>query len=180
MIYCLRQKKHTETKGEKTVQTKNGRLMMTGTCVECGAKKSRFVKPNTGGSFDIHSAIGKIPRPKNGFTPGEYKYMGPYNPLDKQLEYDEKGNITKYHVEPYNKIDAISAQHDVDYTICGNDTSCKNTADRKMVQSIDSLPYGEVSKWGMLARAMIDTKQKLGMGSQSKIAKNNKSRRMKY
>ena len=96
--------------------------------------------------------------------------MGPYNPLDKQLEYDKEGNITKYHVKPYNEIDAISAQH-----ICGNDTSCKNTADRKMVQSIDNLPYSKVPKWGMFARTAINTKQKLGMGS-----KNNRSRRMKF
>ena len=117
MIYCLRQKKYTETKNEETIQTKNGRLIMKGICVECGAKKSKFVKSNIGGSFDIHSAIGKLPRPKNGFTPGKYKFMGPYNPLDKQLEYDREGNITKYHVKPYNEIDAISAQHDVDITL---------------------------------------------------------------
>ena len=73
MIYCLRQKKYTETKNEETIQTKNGRLMMKGICVECGAKKSKFVKSKIGGSFDIHSAIGKLPRPKNGFTPGKYK-----------------------------------------------------------------------------------------------------------
>ena len=182
MIYCLRQKKYTETKNEETIQTKNGRLIMKGICVECGAKKSKFVKSNIGGSFDIHSAIGKLPRPKNGFTPGKYKFMGPYNPLDKQLEYDREGNITKYHVKPYNEIDAINAQHDVDYTICGNDTSCKNTADRKMVQSIDNLPYSKVPKWGMFARTAINAKQKLGMGSQSKVvgSKNNRSRRMKF
>ena len=32
------------------------------------------------GEIDIHKAIGKFPRPKAGFTPGKYKYMGPYNP----------------------------------------------------------------------------------------------------
>ena len=32
------------------------------------------------GAIDIHKAIGKHPRPKAGFTPGKYKYMGPYNP----------------------------------------------------------------------------------------------------
>ena len=38
--------------------------------------------------FDIHKATGKLPRPKAGFTPVRYKYMGAYNPLDKTLEYD--------------------------------------------------------------------------------------------
>jgi len=34
--------------------------------------------------------IAKIPKHKAGWTPGMYKYMGPYNPLEKQLEYDKK------------------------------------------------------------------------------------------
>jgi len=38
-----------------------------------------------GGAIDIHKAIGKQLKPKAGFTPGKCKYMGPYNPLDKQL-----------------------------------------------------------------------------------------------
>ena len=44
----------------------------------------------SGKGIDIHKwiNIGKLPRPKAGFTPGKYKYMGAYNPLDKQLEYD--------------------------------------------------------------------------------------------
>ena len=42
-----------------------------------------------GGALDIHKAIGKLPRTKAGFTPGKYKYMGPYNPLDQQLEYNK-------------------------------------------------------------------------------------------
>ena len=41
-----------------------------------------------GSGVDIHKWIGKLPRPKAGWTPGNYKYMGAYNPLDKQLEYD--------------------------------------------------------------------------------------------
>ena len=69
-----------------------------------------------GGAIDIHKAIGKLPRPKAGFTPGKYKYMGPYNPLDQQLEYNkDTGEITKWHVKPYNKVDEIAAYHDVCY-----------------------------------------------------------------
>ena len=41
-----------------------------------------------GSGIDIHKQIGKLPRPKAGWTPGKYKYMGPYNHLDKQLSYD--------------------------------------------------------------------------------------------
>ena len=41
-----------------------------------------------GSGIDILKQIGKLPRPKAGWTPGKYKYMGPYNHLDKQLSYD--------------------------------------------------------------------------------------------
>ena len=54
--------------------------------------------------IDIHKWIGKLPRPKAGFTPSKYKYMGAYNPLDKQLKYDpETGEVLKWKVLPYNK-----------------------------------------------------------------------------
>ena len=55
MIYCLRQKKYTETKNEETIQTKNGRLIMKGICVECGAKKSKFVNSLKHWRFIRHS-----------------------------------------------------------------------------------------------------------------------------
>ena len=38
-----------------------------------------------GQGVDIHKQIGKLPRPQAGYTPGRYKYMRPYNPLDQQL-----------------------------------------------------------------------------------------------
>ena len=53
-----------------------------------------------GGALDSHKLIGKLPRPKAGWTPSNYKYMGPHNPLDQQLEYDQDtGEITKWHVK---------------------------------------------------------------------------------
>ena len=45
-----------------------------------------FVKEMVwGAGIDIHKLIGKEPKPKAAWTPGNYKYMGPYNPLDEQL-----------------------------------------------------------------------------------------------
>ena len=47
-----------------------------------------------GGNIDIHKAIGKLPKPKSGFTLPGHKYTGPYNPLDQQLRFDpETGKI---------------------------------------------------------------------------------------
>ena len=61
-----------------------------------------------GSGVDIHKWIGKLPRPKAGWTPGNYKYMGAYNPLDKQLEYDpETGEVLRWFVMPYNKVDEV-------------------------------------------------------------------------
>ena len=71
--------------------------------------KPAFTFPGLGGGIDIHKAIGKLPRPKSGFTPSKYKYMGPYNPLDKQLKQDkDTGEVLDWYVQPYNKVDEIA------------------------------------------------------------------------
>ena len=118
-----------------------------------------------GSGVDIHKWIGKLPRPKAGWTPGNYKYMGAYNPLDKQLEYDpQTGEVLRWHVMPYNKVDEISAYHDICYDM-GKD---KGECDKEMVKSLDKIPYGKMPKWGQTARSLINTKQKLGLGVNSK------------
>ena len=129
-----------------------------------------------GTGVDIHKLIGKIPKPKAGWTPGKYKYMGPYNPLDKQLEYDRNtGEVTKWHVQPYNKVDEIAAHHDICYDMGKNKGEC----DKQMVKSLDMIPYGQMPKWGQTARFLIDTKQKLGLGVKRRKTKNGKGRRVK-
>jgi len=51
--------------------------------------------------------------------------MGPYNPLEKQLEYDKNtGEVTKCHVQPYNKVDEIAAYHDICYDMGKNKGDC--------------------------------------------------------
>lgn len=66
--------------------------------------------------------------------------------------------------KPTGKTDAIAMQHDVDYTVCGNDKKCKHEADKKMVKSLNAVPWNE-RQWGhWLARNAINTKRKLGLG----------------
>ena len=110
--------------------------------------------------------IGKLPKPRKGWTLPGHNYTGPYNPLEDQLRYDPTtGEILEFYVNPTGKTDAIAAQHDVDYSVCGNDRKCKNKADRKMVKSLDAIPWKE-RQWGhALARNVIDVKQKLGLGA---------------
>ena len=135
----------------------------------------------TGGAIDIHKAILKV-APKKGFVMPGHRYTGPGNPLEQQLRYDPNtGQILEIYQQPTGKTDAVSMQHDVDYSVCGNkpksnQVKCKNDADRKMVKALDAIPWKE-RQWGhAIARNAIAAKSKLGMGAKSK---NVKSRRVK-
>ena len=47
-----------------------------------------------GAGFDVHSAIGKLPAPKKGWTLPWHNHTGLYNPLEQQLKYNpETGEI---------------------------------------------------------------------------------------
>ena len=68
--------------------------------------------------MDIHIIIGKIPfKPKRGFVLPRHKYTGPYNPLHKQLDMNDKPLPGQ---EPFNAVDAIAMHHDICYR--DNDT----------------------------------------------------------
>ena len=142
---------------------------------------SNKLDPVSGGAIDIHKAILKV-APKKGFVIPGHKYTGPGNPLEEQLRFDPNtGQILEIYQQPTGKTDAVSMQHDVDYTVCGNkpksdQVKCKNEADRKMVKALDAIPWKD-RQWGhTVARKAIATKSKLGMGVKSK---NGKSRRVK-
>ena len=135
-----------------------------------------------GSGIDIHKAILKV-APKKGFVMPGHRYTGPGNPLEQQLRYDPNtGQILGIYQQPTGKTDAVSMQHDVDYSVCGNkpksnQVKCKNDADRKMVKDLDAIPWKE-RQWGhAVARNAIAAKSKLGMGV--KKPKNVKSRRVK-
>ena len=121
-----------------------------------------------GGAFDLHKAIGKLPKPKKGWTLPGHNYTGPYNPLEKQLSYDpQTGKILKIYQQPTGTTDAVAMQHDVDYAVCAgkkNEKSCKHDADKKMVKALDAIPKNK-RQWGhAVARNAISSKQKVGLG----------------
>ena len=126
------------------------------------------VKNKYGSGLDIHKQIGKLPKPKGGWTLPGHKYTGPYNDLENQVRYNpETGEILEIYDQPTGPTDAVAMQHDVDYSVCGDDRKCKNKADRKMVKSLDAIPWKE-RQWGhTLARTIINNKQKLGMGTKN-------------
>ena len=122
-----------------------------------------------GKGIDIHKAILKV-APKKGFVMPGHHYTGPGNPLEQQLRYDPNtGQILEIYQQPTGRTDAVSMQHDVDYSVCGNKSKgdqvkCKNEADRKMVKALDAIPWKE-RQWGhTVARNAIAAKSKLGMG----------------
>ena len=175
---------------EKNTTTKNGRRMLKVKWASCGITKTRFIsnKPQSGGNydmriyagnrvddptnplyqrggaFDLHKAIGKLPKPKKGWTLPGHNYTGPYNPLEKQLSYDPKtGKILKIYQQPTGATDAVAMQHDVDYTVCAgkkNEKGRKHDADKKMVKALDAIPKNK-RQWGhAAARNAISSKQK--------------------
>ena len=42
--YSLKCRKNTESKNPRVEKTKNGRIMLSSTCVVCNSKNSRFIK----------------------------------------------------------------------------------------------------------------------------------------
>ena len=162
-IYCVKCKQKTDSDNIEKTTTKNNRMALRGNCKICNTQKYMFVK-NTGMGFDIHKLIGKIPiTPKLGWTPGDYKYLGPYNPLNSQVSFDEKtGDIRQIYTQPKNKLDEIAMKHDICYSV---NPQNKGDCDRQMVKSIDDMPYNDMNKMAMLTRTIINKKQQLGLWS---------------
>ena len=54
-----------------------------------------------GAGIEIHSAIGKLPKPKWGWTLPGHNYTGPYNSLEQQVNYvPETGQIKQIYQQP--------------------------------------------------------------------------------
>ena len=204
-VYCVKEKRFTPnvSGSEKYATAKNGRRLLKVKCASCGITKTRFISDKTqsggnydmriyagnrvddptnplyqrgGRGFDLHKAIGKLPKPKKGWTLPGHNYTGPYNPLEKQLSYDPKtGKILKIYQQPTGATDAVSMQHDVDYAVCAgkkNEKGCKHEADKKMVKALDAIPKNK-RQWGhAAARNAISSKQKVGLGVGETINKN--------
>ena len=204
-VYCVKEKRFTPnvSGSEKYATAKNGRRLLKVKCASCGITKTRFIsnKMQSGGDydmrvyagnrvddptnplyqrggrgFDLHKAIGKLPKPKKGWTLPGHNYTGPYNPLEKQLSYDPKtGKILKIYQQPTGATDAVAMQHDVDYAVCAgkkNEKGCKHAADKKMVKALDAIPKNK-RQWGhAAARNAISSKQKVGLGVGETINKN--------
>src|SRR5215470_4437423 len=129
-MYCMKCKMKTSTRNITKALSRNNRRMLKGICAVCGSKKAMFLKNVEGGSLDIHTAIGRLPKPKGGWTLPSHKYTGPYNPLHEQL--DEYDNPLPGQ-EPYNKVDEIAMRHDICYR---DQKDGKHGCDKKMLDEL--------------------------------------------
>ena len=114
-------------------------------------------------TIDIHSLLEKNPITKKMLQPKfGYKYLGLYNPLDKQMLYNKQtGDIYKYYEKPKIILDKIASKHDTCYSVGKNKSDC----DRVMGKEIDNIPYKEKPLGSLVIKQIINTKQKLGMGN---------------
>ena len=113
-------------------------------------------------TIDLHALLEKNPITKALLKPKfGYKYLGPYNHLNKQLLYDKNtGDIYTYYDKPKNVLDKIASRHDTCYSVGKN----KNDCDRIMVDEINNIPYQERLYGTFAIKQIINTKQKLGFG----------------
>ena len=168
--YCVKEKRFTKSipGSEEIIKAKNGREMLRCICSSCGIPKFRFIKSeNKGGLLDIHKLIGKLPKPKGGFTLPSHKYTGPYNPLDKQI--DKFYQPLPGH-EPYNQIDAIAMKHDICYRDNDNKQG-KLKCDKEMLDSLSQTKTKGIRESfdKKLVQAAIGTKYKLGLGNSKNL-----------
>lgn len=160
MSYCVKCKKVTGSIESETVLTKNNRAMMKSKCSVCGSRKSVFIKQKNGGKLDLHAVIGKLPKPKGGWTLPNHKYTGPYNPLELQL--DANDNPLPGH-EPFNQVDAIALKHDICYR---DNESDKAGCDKKMLDNLNVMkPKGlREALDKKVVQGIIGVKHKIGLG----------------
>ena len=119
-----------------------------------------------GGKFDLHKHLPKIP-----LNPPGFNYLGPNNPLDKQVDL-ETGVPNPGH-EPTNALDTIALKHDLLYHLAETEGSNeedvlrrKHLADEIFVKEAEQTE-GKTWKekfWNWLSRNIIKGKMKLGLG----------------
>ena len=115
--------------------------------------------------FDLHKFIGKLPLPKRGLVPPGYNFLGPYNNLEKQLDYNKKtGEIYKIHQQPTNKADHAAMLHDVCYEAADRGTGSKHDCDRKMRNELAAMTFKEKGIIGTVAEKFMHAKQLIGFG----------------
>ena len=85
------------------VQTLGFKGSYTSFAKKIGAvQKPSYTFPGFGSGIYVHKAIGKLPKPKAGWTLPGNRYTGPYNDLENQVGYNPKtGEISEIYDQPF-------------------------------------------------------------------------------
>jgi len=157
VYYCVTCKKFTNSKNVQTRKTKNNRLLLIGICVNCGKKKSTFIKKKIGkGLVNDLLNSGKLPEMH---LPG-HSFTGPGTKLKKRLLRQDK---------PVNKLDEKAQFHDMAYSIF-KDKNQRHVFDKKMQNEAAEIARDPTSTMkekieaGLVSGIMLG-KRKLGLGN---------------
>ena len=125
-----------------------------------------------GAGFDIHKAIGKLPKPKRGWVLPGHHFTGPFNNLQTQLSYDpetaEIWDTNNQQVPPMlslcNTMLIIQSAVTRKKNTVRTKKSVNTKRTKKMVKALDAVPWKQRQYGHTLARNAINVKQKLGLG----------------
>ena len=173
MSFCIRERRQTKDVpgSEHYVITKNNRLMLKTTCASCNSIKTRFIKEQLGGAFDIQKHLSKLGE-LHMRTPTlkKYNYCGPGTKLEERLA----SNDPKIR-DPINNLDSLCQRHDIAYSRAKS-LRDKHTADDIMLDEISQIPYMERPCGTTAVQAMIAGKRKLALGLKQKRPKKKRCR----
>ena len=151
-IFCLKCQEYTESENIKKERTKNGRNILKALCVECGKKKSKFVKNTEGGDLVdwLGENVGEMHFPGSN-------YLGPGT---KFIERVQKGD------KPTDRVDEAAMHHDLAYAVY-KDKGKRHEADRKLLQELDAIenPTFKEKIKKVTTKAVIKPKLFLGLGN---------------
>ena len=166
MNYCVTCKKFTNSKNVQTRKTKNNQLILISICVNCGKKKSTFIKKKIGsGKTETEVNLnlvndllnsGKLPEMH---LPG-HSFTGPGTKLKKRLLRQDK---------PINKLDEKAQFHDMAYSIF-KDKNQRHIFDKKLQNEAVEIARDPTSTMkekieaGLVSGIMLG-KRKLGLGN---------------
>lgn len=156
-MYCLKCKKHTNTKNESKIKTKNNKLMLKGQCMVCGKGKAQFIKIGKG---IVNSIINKLPMEMH--LPG-HNFTGPGTQLKKRLNPDD---TPKSWSKPINRIDKAALKHDLCYRDNPDRKIRNKICDKNMLDELDNIenPTFREKTERLVVKSIIGTKKRFGLG----------------
>ena len=123
----------TETNNRAMITSDDGRRRRKlGTCAECSARKSEFLKTERGASL-MNKMINRLPVEMH--LPGHF--TGPGTRLSQRLNAD---GTPKPWSRPINRVDEAAYRHDLCYDKHQDTAARTSICDKTMLASLDAIP----------------------------------------